>query len=117
MLVGRVLSSWMHPAPAEAGSASAQSGRDVPDLFRAAWRNHTAKRAARAADVPVETARNWLRGRARPLAETLLRMAERDEALADALARRLDDTRRHRTASAAGSPPARDSERDPEVTR
>lgn len=66
------------------------SGRDVPGILRAAWPTHTAKRAARAADVPVETSRNWLRGRGRPLAETLLRMAERNDALRAALIRRLE---------------------------
>lgn len=82
-------------------NATAPDGHDVPHLLRDAWPRHTVKCAARAADVPVETSRNWLRGRARPLAETLLRMAARDEAMAAALRRRLDDMRADR-ARAAG---------------
>ena len=85
-----------------AASASAAKGHDVPNLLRAAWGRDTAKRAALAANVPHETARNWLRGRARPLAETLLRMAERDEAMAAALSTRLDALRADRAASRAG---------------
>lgn len=82
-------------------NATLPKGHDVPALLRDAWRNHTAKRAAQAADVSHETARNWLRGRGRPLAETLLRMAARDEAMAAALARRLDDLRADRACEAA----------------
>ncbi len=84
-----------------ATNASAAKGHDVPNLLRRAWPRDTAKLAACAADVPHETARHWLRGRARPLAETLLRMAERDEAMAAALAARLDDTRRDHAAARA----------------
>ena len=115
MMVGRVPSSWQQHAPSTQASASGFNGHDVPNLLRSAWATHTAKRAARAADVPVETARNWLRGRARPLAETLLRMAERDEQLAEALARRLADARRYRAAQdprpdvpGSGAAPARE---------
>lgn len=84
-------------------SATASKGHDVPALLREAWPRHTAKRAAIAANVPHETARNWLRDRARPLAETLLTMADRDENMAAALARRLDAARGNR-AAATSSP-------------
>jgi hypothetical protein len=85
---------WPRPAP----DASGEIGQDVPTLLRAAWPAHAAKRAARAADVPLETARNWLRGRGRPLAETLLKMAARDADMAGALAARLDALRANRAA-------------------
>jgi hypothetical protein len=74
-------------------SATARSGHDVPNLLRTAYPEHAAKRAASAAEVPPETARNWLRGRATPSASTLLRMASRCERLADALERKLHDRR------------------------
>ena len=74
-------------------SATTHKGGSIPPLLRDAWPRHTAKRAACAAGVCVETARDWVRGKSRPLAETLLRMAAKDEAMAAALRRRLDDTR------------------------
>lgn len=75
-------------------SATARNGHDVPNLLRAAYPGqHAAKRAAQAAEVPSETARNWLRGRATPSASTLLRMAARCDRLADALERLLHDRR------------------------
>lgn len=74
-------------------SATTRNGQDVPNLLRAAYPRHTAKMAASAADVPPETARNWLRSRATPSASTLLRMASRCDRLADALARLLHDRR------------------------
>lgn len=74
-------------------SATVRSGHVVPNLLRAAYPKHTTKRAATAANVPNETARNWLRGRAVPSASTLLNMAERCDALANALQRLLDDRR------------------------
>jgi transcriptional regulator with XRE-family HTH domain len=77
-------------------SATAEKGHDVPTLLREAWPRHTAKQAARAAGVPHETARNWLRGRATPSAETLLRAAAECERLATALERLLHDRRRAR---------------------
>lgn len=70
-------------------SASVRNGHDVPNLLRAAYPRHTAKMAASAAQVPPETARNWLRSRATPSASTLLRMASRCERLAAALERTL----------------------------
>lgn len=83
-------------------SASAEKGGAVPPLLREAWPRHGAKLAARAAGCAYETARDWMRGRSIPNAETLLRMAHRDEALAAALARRLDAARRDRAAADAG---------------
>lgn len=83
-------------------SASAARGGAIPPLLREAWPRHGAKLAARAAGVAYETARDWMRGRSIPNAETLLLMAERDEALAAALARRLDTARRDRAAADAG---------------
>ena len=88
--------------------ATTHPGRVVPHLLRRAWPRHAAKRAASAANVPLETARNWVRGRAAMTAETLIRMAARDEALASALMRGLDaeaDTRPR--AAAAGEAAAR----------
>jgi hypothetical protein len=80
-------------------SATVVPGRVAP-LLRDAWRRHTAKRAAIAAGVSYETARNWVKGRASASAETLLRMAERDEAMAAALMRRLDAHSATRAAAA-----------------
>jgi len=74
-------------------SATVRSGHVVPNLLRAAYPKHTTKRAATAANVPNETARNWLRGRAVPSASTLLAMAARCDRLADALERFLHDRR------------------------
>lgn len=89
----------MAPAcPSVPAGATAEAGHDVPSLMREAWPRHTAKRGAIAADVPHETARNWLRRRARPLADALLRMADNDEAMAAALRRRLDAARADRDA-------------------
>lgn len=62
-------------------------------LFRLAWPRHAAKHAARAAGASVATAKGWVTGRYIPSAETLLRMAEQDEALATAIERRLHDAR------------------------
>lgn len=76
--------------------ASALSGHVVPAVIRAAYPAHAAKLTARAAHVPVETARNWLRGRATPSAETLLRAAAECDRLASALERLLADRRRAR---------------------
>lgn len=85
-------------------TAIGQKGRDVPDLLRAAYPRHATKRAALAADVPTETARNWLRGRATPSASTLLRMAARCGRMASALERLLHDRRVSRAARADASP-------------
>jgi hypothetical protein len=76
--------------------ATAQKGHDVPPLLREAYPRHTAKRAANAAGVPLETARNWVRGRAVPSADTLLRMADVCERIAHALETRLHARRADR---------------------
>jgi hypothetical protein len=82
-------------------SATTQTGGVVPPLLKEAWPRNTSKHAARAAGVAFETARDWVRGRSRPLAETLLEMAARDDAMADALRRRLDDMRADRACATA----------------
>jgi hypothetical protein len=98
-----------------AARATAQTGHDVPPLLRDAYPRHAAKMAANAAGVPIETARNWIRGRAVPSADTLLRMADTCDRMAAALERLLDARRaarmdRSRAAdgrpvpAAAGSP-------------
>jgi hypothetical protein len=74
-------------------------GHAMPPLLREAYPQHAAKRAAAAADVPIETARTWVRGRAAPSAERLLLMADRCDAMAAALEARL----RRRRADPAGS--------------
>ena len=76
----------------------------VRNLLRAAYPRHTAKLAAIAADVPTETSRNWIRGRATPSASTLLRMAARCDRMADALTRMLHDRRAARAAGTAPTP-------------
>ena len=89
-------------------SATIHPGRVVPHLLRRAWPRHAAKRAATAAGVSVETARNWVKGRAAMTAETLMLMAARDEALAAALMRGLDaETDTRPRAAAAGEAAAR----------
>ena len=79
------------------------TGIPVCNLLRAAYPRHTAKLAAIAADVPAETSRNWVRGRATPSASTLLRMAARCDRMAAALERILHDRRVSRTAGADAS--------------
>ena len=74
-------------------SASAAKGHLLPPLLREAWPRHTAKRVALAADVPLETARNWVRGRAAPSAELFLRLADTSGGFADAIERLLDARR------------------------
>lgn len=74
-------------------SASVEEGHVVPTIIRGAYPAHAAKLTARAARVPVETARNWIRGRATPSAETLLRAAAECDRLAAALERLLHDRR------------------------
>lgn len=88
-------------------SATTQRGHLVPTLMAEAYPAHRVKRAARAADVPIETARNWWRGRAVPSAETLLRWAARCDAMAAALEARLHAQRTAREGtSMAGAVPA-----------
>lgn len=74
-------------------SATAPMGHGMPALIREAYPRHAAKSAARAARVPHETARNWVRGRAAPSAETLLAWAARCDAMAAALERRMNEIR------------------------
>lgn len=74
-------------------SASTSKGRILPALFRETYPEHTAKRVAAAADVPHETARNYVRGVAEPSLSTLLRMAARCDRMAAALERLLNDRR------------------------
>lgn len=93
-------------------SATVREGRIVPALLREAYPRHTVKMTARAADVPHETGRNWVRGRAEPSLSTLLRMASRCERMATALERILNDRRNaavaDRPVSLAGKPAATD---------
>jgi hypothetical protein len=107
-------------------SATIGKGQDVPTLIREAWGKHAAKHAARAALVPYETARNWLRARAVPSAATLLAMAERDERMAAALEARLHALRAarrdhggaHVVPTGSGSAGAVDAQEQPaQVTR
>jgi hypothetical protein len=84
-------------------TASAGKGHLVPSLIRAAYPDHAAKRWARAAAIPVETARNHLRGRATPSAATLLRAAAHCERIANALARLADDLEGRRATAARPS--------------
>lgn len=74
-------------------SATAPKGHFLPPLLREAFPRHTVKMVERGANVPHETARNWVHGKAVPSAETLLGWAARCEALADALQRTLDARR------------------------
>jgi len=74
-------------------SASVRNGQIVPAVIRAAYPQHATKRVAAAADVPLETARNYVRGRAEPSLSTMLRMAARCERFAEALERLLNDRR------------------------
>lgn len=84
-------------------SAIAQTGCLLTPIFREAWPKNTAKRAAIAADVPHETARNWVRGYATPSASVLLRMADHCDAFASALERRLASRRAARVAGEHGA--------------
>ncbi len=61
------------------------------DLFRAAWPQHTAKRAAQAAAGPVRTAQGWVQRRFRPDADTLLSMARQSAELRAELVRLLGE--------------------------
>ncbi len=61
------------------------------DLFRAAWPQHTAKQAARAAASPVSTAKAWVQRRFRPDADTLLKMARESAELRAELVRLLGE--------------------------
>ena len=74
-------------------SATTRNGQIVPALIRAAYPEHATKRVATAADVPLETARNYVRGRAEPSLSTLLRMAARCEQFAEKLEGLLHDRR------------------------
>jgi hypothetical protein len=67
--------------------ASAEVGHLVPLLIKAAFPRHSVKLMAAAADVPLETSRNWLRRRSIPSAASLLKAATRCERFAHALGR------------------------------
>ncbi len=74
-------------------SASAGKGQFLPSLLRSTYPEHTVKRVAAAADVPHETARNYVRGRSEPSLSVLLRMAARCDLIAEALQGILNDRR------------------------
>lgn len=78
------------------------AGASIHAILCRAFPRDRAKHLARAADAPLGTARAWASGRFIPSAETLMRMAERDERLADALMARLVDARARRAAEAQG---------------
>jgi hypothetical protein len=82
-------------------NATIPAGQMLPALIRDAYPTHTAKRAAIAAGVPHETARNWVRGRAAPSLPFLLRWAAKCDLMASALERQIDDARRARRCAAA----------------
>ena len=92
-------------------TASADNTR-MCGLLSAVWPRNTAKLAARAAGVSARTAEAWTTGRRSPAADTLLRMAERNDAFRDALVARLVSARADRAAdaerkaAAVGSAPA-----------
>lgn len=85
--------------------ATSKAGHFLPPLIRDAYPRDTSKRAAIAADVPHETARNWVRGKACPSADTLLLWAARCDAMAAALERLLDDRRAARLAGPSAAAP------------
>ena len=58
-------------------------------ILRRAWGTLTAKRAAIAADRSHRTVEGWLAGRGEPSLSDALRMAERDEAFRQELAREI----------------------------
>lgn len=84
-------------------SSATKTMGGLATLLRDAFPRHATKRAAMAADVPVETARSWVKGKFVPSADTLLRMAERDDAMADALERLLHARRLARSANRSPS--------------
>lgn len=77
-------------------------------LARTVWPRHTTKHMARAADVPISTAKGWAIGRFVPSANTLLRMAQRDRDLAHALLASLADTTTSEAAAGEGLDPGDD---------
>lgn len=66
---------------------------DLAELMRRAWPKHAAKHAATAAGCSVRTAQDWIQRRTCPSADTLLRMAAKNQQLARELARRLETRR------------------------
>lgn len=76
-------------------SVSSAMGGGVTPLLREAWPQHTSKMAARAARVPLETARSWVKGYSIPSAATFLNMADNDPAFALALEARAVEARLH----------------------
>jgi len=67
-------------------------------LLHDAYPAHTAKLIARAGDVPLGTAKSYASGRYTPPASLLLKMADRCDAMAAALERRLHARRSARMA-------------------
>ncbi len=51
------------------------------DVLKAVWPRHTSKQAAAAAGMSVRTAQAWVAARCSPSADTLFRMAARNDAL------------------------------------
>lgn len=94
-------------------SATTQNPRmcvsETASLLRAAYPEHGAKLAARAADVSPRTAEAWVTGRREPSASILLRMAARCDRMAAALERLLDDRRRARASRQMASPAGGDA--------
>ncbi len=80
--------------------ATISAGQILPSLIREAYPRDTAKRAAIAANVPHETARNWCRGRASPSLPFLLRWASTCDLMAAALKRHVAGARAARGAAA-----------------
>jgi hypothetical protein len=91
-------------------------------LFRTVWGAGAAKQAARASGMSVRTAQAWMAERCSPSADTLLRMAARNEELRAELARLLQQgsadeatvgdvvAAAPRAGAAAAGPPARPRE-------
>lgn len=73
-------------------SATSESA-SVARLLRDAYPRHAAKQTARAANVPLATAKSWVAGRFTPSAATLLRMADACDLIAAAIERRIHGQR------------------------
>lgn len=70
----------------------------VRELLRSLWPVNTTKQAARAADVPLDTAKCWVGGRSCMSADKLLRMAARDPSFNAELRRVLEQLDQERDA-------------------
>jgi len=73
----------------------------IATLLRARWPRHAAKRVAQAAGAPIASAKDWLSGRRRMAAATLLRIAASDEVFAQKLMEELNARRAARAANQA----------------